>query len=151
MICRLCCLTVGLALLAGCTNRPTLLPNPDPDLGKRTIAQLSADAVRLYPYPADAERGGQVMGRAQVGYALDVIEIVNLSKEDWNDVVVWVNRAYVIQVPKMRPNRLVRLPFKMLYNDKGQHFPEDNRKVLVQQIELFQNGKLYDVPVQLAD
>jgi hypothetical protein len=138
-------------MVVGCSNRPTVLQNSDPALAKKSIAELSSDAVKRFPYPADAEKGGRAMARAQVGYWMNVIELVNQSKEDWNDVTVWVNRAYVINIPKMQPGRLVRLPFKMLYNDQGQHFPEDNKKVLVQQVELYQNGKLYEVPLQLAD
>jgi hypothetical protein len=91
------------------------------------------------------------MARAQVGYALNVLEIVNQSKEDWNDVTVWVNRSYVIHLPRMEPQRLKRLPFQMIFNDQGQYFPLDNDKALIQQVELFQNGRLYDVPLQLAD
>lgn len=143
-------LLVALLLVAGCSGRPTVLPNPDPAL-RKSSAEFAADAAKRFPYPADAERAGRARARAQVGYALDVLEIVNQSAEEWSDVTVWVNRSYVVHLPKMEPGKLKKLPFQMLFNDKGQYFPLDNRKAVIEQLELFQNGKLYEVPVQLAD
>ncbi|MCC6238831.1 MAG: hypothetical protein IT448_00810 [Phycisphaerales bacterium] len=147
---RLFCLA-ALGLLIGCASgRPTLIPNADADL-RKSSAEFAADAAKRFPYPAAAQRGGQAMGRAQVGYALDVLEIVNQSKEDWNDVTVWINDSYVVHLSKMQPQKLKRIPFQMIYNDKGQYFPLDNRKVLMEKVELYQGGVLYDVPLQLAD
>ncbi len=136
--------------LAGCSNRPTMLSNPDPAL-RKSISEFAADAVNRFPYPTDAPRGGTALARAQVGYAINVLEVVNLSNETWTDVTVWVNESYVINVPKMEPNRIKRLSFEILYNDKGQMFPTNNLKTLIKKVEFYQNGKLYDVPLQLAD
>lgn len=138
------------AVLVGCSGRPTALPHPDPAL-RKSSAEFAADAAKRFPYPADAEQGGTAVGRAQVGYTLNVLEIVNLSSEPWTDVDVWVNRSYVVHVPKMEPNRLVRLPFQMIFNDKGQYFPLKNNKMLINRVELVQGGKVYEMPFQLAD
>jgi hypothetical protein len=143
-------LVVGLMVVGCSSGRPTLIPNADPEL-RKSSAEFAAEAAKRFPYPADAEKGGRAMARAQVGYALDLLEVVNQSKEEWNDVTVWVNRSYNVHLKKMSPQQLKRLPFQMIYNDKGQYFPLDNRKSLIQQVELFQNGKLYEVPLQLAD
>jgi hypothetical protein len=86
-----------------------------------------------------------------VGYTLNRLDIVNLSDEDWSDVEVWVNQGYVVHVPLMKAHELKRLNFQMLYNDNGQYFPVDNSKVLVKSVELYRDGKMYTVPVQLAD
>src|SRR5256885_14240904 len=84
---------VVVLLLIGCAGRTQLIPNSDPAL-RRTSAQFAADAAKRFPYKADAPQGGNAKGRCQVGYTLNVLEITNLSEEDWNDVEIWVNRAY---------------------------------------------------------
>ncbi len=140
----------GLVILAGCNGKPTMIPNADPQL-RKSIAVLAADAAKRFPYPADAERGGRAMGRAQVGYSMNVLEVANLSKEDWKDVTVWVNQSYVIHLDGIPAGKLLKISFKMIFNDSGQYFPLDNSKTLMKQIELYQDGKLYDIPLQLAD
>lgn len=137
-------------LIVGCSNRPTLLPNPDPMLRKPST-EFAADAAKRFPYPADAEQAGTAVARAQVGYMLNRLEIVNLSEEEWRDVDVWVNRSYVVHVPRMEQKILKRLDFEMIFNDAGQHFPLKNDKVLVDRVEIFQDGKIYNVPIRLAD
>ena len=143
-------LVVVAGAMVGCSGRPTVIPNPDPGL-RKSSAEFAADAAKRFPYPADAEQGGKAVGRAQVGYTMNVLEVVNLSNETWTDVDVWVNRSYVVHVPKMEPNRLKRLGFRMIFNDSGHHFPLKNSRVMVQRVELFQDGKLYELPLQLAD
>ncbi len=137
-------------LIVGCHDRPTLLPNPDPLLRKSSTA-FAADAAKRFPYPASAEQAGTAVARAQVGYMLNRLEIVNLSEEEWTDVDVWVNRAYVVHLPRMEPKVLKRLDFEMLFNDAGQHFPLKNDKVLVERVEIYQDGKIYNVPFAQAD
>jgi hypothetical protein len=51
----------------------------------------------------------------------------------------------------MEPNKLKQLPFQMIYNDKGNSFPTNNNKVLVKQVNLYMNGKMYDLRKQQAD
>ena len=140
----------ALFVVGGCAGRPALLPNPDPTLDKPSTV-FAADAVKRFPYKSDAPRGGEAVARAQVGYTLNRIDIINLSDEDWSDVEVWVNQGYVVHVPLMKAHELKRLNFQMLYNDNGQYFPVDNSKVLVKSVELYRDGKMYTVPVQLAD
>jgi len=142
----------SLSGLAGCSGRPSILPNPDKSL-RKTSAQFAADAAKRHPYKSDAPRGGQLAARAQVGYMLDRLEIVNLSDTDWTDVEVWVNKQYVVHVPRIEAGakRTTVLPFGMLFDDKGNSFPTNNNKVRVQSVELYMDGKLYDVTTKLAD
>jgi hypothetical protein len=142
------------AAMVGCAGRPTVIPPDDPAL-RKTAAQFAADAAKR-AYPADAPRAGDAIGRAQVGYMLNVLEIGNLSDEDWTDVEIWVNKTYVVFVSKIAkaPNgqgEIKRIPFQMLYDREGHSFPLDNSKVLVTTVEMLRNGKLYNIPVQMAD
>ena len=148
-----CCCCVAFAIMlvlaaGGCSGRPSLIPNSDKSLDK-TAAQFAADAAKR-KYPADAPRGGESIGRAQVGYTMNTIEIANLSDEDWNDIEIWVNGQYVVAVTKIEPHKSRTINFQMLYNDKGEHFPLDNSKILVQKLEVLKDGKVYDIPVHVA-
>jgi hypothetical protein len=136
------------ASVIGCSGRPSLVPNSDPGL-RKTASQFSADAAKR-KYPADAPRGGESIGRAQVGYTMNTIEIVNLSDEDWNNVEIWANEQYVVFVPKIEPHKSRTINFQMLYNDKGEYFPLDNSKVIVKKLEVLKDGKVYDIPVHVA-
>ena len=150
-----CCCCVAFAIMlvlaaGGCSGRPSLIPNSDKDL-RRSSAQFAADAAKRFPYKADAPRGGEAIGRATVGYTLDQLDVVNLSQEEWNDVEIWVNQKYVVHLPKMLPNKLVTLNFQMIFDDKGDYFPTDNKKVLVNKVEMYKDGKMYEIPVRLGD
>src|SRR5947207_9463157 len=114
-------LLVSLIILAGCAGRPSLIPNSDKNL-RRTSAQFAADAAKRHPYKANAPRGGEAVARAEIGYMLKQITIVNLSPETWNDVELWVNQKYVVFVPVMEPNKLKTLNFQMMYDDQGNYF-----------------------------
>ena len=134
------------SIMIGCAGRAELLPNSDPAL-RKTSAQFAADAAKRFPYKSDAPKGGNAKGRCQVGYTLNVLEITNLSDEDWNDVELWVNRAYVVHLPvlKAHAGRVTSIPFQAIYNDQGQSFPTDNRKVLVDKVEVYYSWKLLRV------
>lgn len=140
--------TMGYA--GGCSGRPQLFPNSDPALNKPSTA-FAADAGRRFPYKLDAPRAGFAEARAQVGYSLDVLELVNLSSEDWTDIEVWVNQQYVVHLPTLERNKLKRMTFQMLFNEGGYSFPTDNIEVMVEKLELYRDGKMYDVKLQLAD
>src|SRR4051794_10234094 len=141
----------GLSLaIAGCAGSTSLMPNPDKSLRKNP-AQFAADAASRHPYKADAPRGGEADARVQVGYWVNNLDIVNLSQQDWNDVDLWVNQKYVVHIPHMEHGKLKKINFEMLYDDKGNHFPLDNKSAMVNKAELFQDGKMYDVAVRLAD
>jgi hypothetical protein len=138
------------ALAIGCSGRPALIPNPDPNLRKAS-AQFAADAAVRHPYKAEIPRGGEAIARTQVGYTLDRIDLVNLSQDPWTDVEIWVNQKYVVHLPKVEPNTLKIINFQMLYDAKGNYFPTDNKKVLVSKVEVLKDGKMFDVPVRLGD
>jgi len=143
-------LLIAVAFVAGCSGRPSIIPNSDKSLDK-TSSQFAADAAKRHPYKKDAPRGGEAVARAQVGYTLNQIDLVNLSQEPWKDVEVWVNQNYVVFVPSMAPNKLKTLPFQMIFDDQGNYFPLDNKKTLVNKVEVYHDGKMYDVPVKLGD
>lgn len=145
-------LLVGsLAAITGCAGgRPSVIPNPDAGL-RKTSVEFAADAVKRHPYKSDAPKGGEAVAAAQVGYWMNRLEIVNLSGETWQEVEVWVNRNWVVMVPKMEPKQLKRLNFEMLYDDSGHYFPVDNNKVRITDVTIYHDGKMYDVPWQLAD
>ena len=142
--------TAAALLAAGCAGRVSMIPNPDPNL-RKSSTQFAADAAARHPFKADAPKAGEAVARAEVGYTLNRIDLVNLSSDDWQDVDVWVNQQYVVHLPKMEHGKLKILPFQMIYDDKGNYFPLDNRKVLVSQVSLYKDGKMYDVPVHVAD
>jgi len=143
-----------LVMTGGCANRVSLFPNADPAL-RKTATEFAADAAKRFPYKADTPRGGAAAGRAAVDYGAETLQGVNTSGEDWTNVEVWVNKRYVVFVPKIEKgaDSLKTLNFKMLYDDKGQPFPADNDPVenQVHSVEILRDGKMYDVRFQLAD
>jgi hypothetical protein len=141
---------LSLAMLAGCAGRPSILPNDDKQL-RKTSAQFAADAAKRHPFKADAPKGGDAVARAEVGYTLNQIDIVNLSQDTWNDVEVWVNQSYVVFIPVMEPKKLKTLNFQMMFDDQGNSFPTNNSKVLVKNVEIYRDGKMYNVPAKLGD
>ena len=52
---------------------------------------------------------------------------------------------------KAHPGKITAIPFQAIYNDDGHSFPTDNRKTLVNVVEVYHDGKMYDVKTQLAD
>ena len=146
----LCALALIASLGAGCSGRPSMLPNKDKSLRKSSAA-FAADAAKRFPYKSDAPRAGQAVARAQVGYSLNQLEVVNLSDETWTDVEIWVNEKYVVFVPQMKPKQLKVLNFQMLYDDKGRYFPINNKTVRVNRVEAYRDGQMYDISVGLAD
>jgi predicted small lipoprotein YifL len=141
---------VMISLFAGCADKPTLIPPSDKNL-RKTNAQFAADAAKRHPYKADAPRGGEAEARAEVDYTLHELSIVNLSKENWTNVEVWVNKNYVIFLPTMEPNQLKKLSFGMLFDDKGNSIPAGNLKTMINKVEIYRDGKMYDVKTKLGD
>jgi hypothetical protein len=136
--------------MAGCEGRPTIFPNPDPQL-RKTSTQLAADAAKRHPYPADAPRVKQTQVRAQVAYSLNRLEVLNFSGSDWDGVEVWVNRKYVCYLPTMQAGKLKEVHFPMLYDDTGRYFPFDNRKERVESVELYRDGTVNEIVCGIAD
>ncbi|HEX2971711.1 MAG TPA: hypothetical protein VHP11_05230 [Tepidisphaeraceae bacterium] len=133
---------LGMLSTTGC-NQPTLFANPDPNL-RKDIPQLKADAAKRFPYKDDAPKAFEPQARAQVGYDLHRVEVVHFANEDWSNVDVWVNRQYVCHIPVMQSRQLKQLAYKMLINELGQTFPEDN-SIPVQTVEIYRNGTMYSV------
>jgi hypothetical protein len=152
MRCRHVCFAGLLAatLSVGCSQRAWWTPPEDPALRKKTH-EFKADAAKRFPYKAGAPRGGQADARAEVGYDLNQISLINFSKEEWTDVEIWVNKSYVLYLPKMEPGKVKRINFQMLFNAQGKNFPLDNRKTLVENVEILRNGTIYDIPVKLGE
>ena len=140
----------ALVLIAGCSGRPTIIPNSDKSL-RKTSAEFAADAAKRHPYKSDAPRGGEAVARSTIGYTLNQLDVVNLSDEEWDDVEIWVNQQYVVFIPKMEPKKLKSIAFQMLFDDKGNYFPLDNSKVQIKKVEVYRGGKMYDIPVKLGD
>jgi hypothetical protein len=141
---------ISCCVIGGCADKPTILPNGDKNL-RKTNAQFAADAAKRHPYKSDAPRGGEAAARAEVDYTTHELSIVNLSKETWNNVEVWVNQNYVVFLPSMPPNDLKKISFGMMFDDKGTSLPAGNLKTLINKVEILRDGKMYDVKVKLGD
>ncbi len=142
---------IGMTLFAGCAGRPSLLPNSDPNL-QRTSAQFAADAAKRHPYKSDAPRGGDALGTAQYDLTFATVQILNYGPDDWDDVEVWVNRKYCCWLPRIEKGKVQvkTLPFQMLYDDSGNYFWTDGGKNPIQVIEIYRNGKIYNLPAKMA-
>ena len=97
---------------------------------------------------ADLPRGGDLPVRAEIGYMWNVVHLVNYSHETWNNCEVWVNKKYVVSLDKIEPNKAIRIGFKVIYGENGQHMPEDGE--LIQTLELKKDGMMYDIPKQIG-
>jgi hypothetical protein len=139
----------SMGLFTGCAGRAEIFPNSDKDL-RHTAAEFAADAAKRFPYKADAPRGGTAIGRAQVGYMVKKLEIENQGDADWDNVEIWVNKSYVVFLPKLkaREGKVTAIPFQALFNDQGHYFPLGN---LINTVDVYYGGKMYDVKLQLAD
>jgi hypothetical protein len=145
----------ALAIGAGCAGRPALIPNKDSAL-RKTSAQFASDAAKRN-YEAEAPRGGEAVGRAEVDYTLKEVRVANLSPEDWENVEVWVNQKYVVHLPvlphQQKGEGYRHLNFQLLYDNEGNYFPVSliSSKMRIERVEVYRDGKMYDVPVHLAD
>ena len=140
------------AVLAGCEGQPSLFPNSDPAL-RKTSTQFAADAAKRFPYPAGADRAGQAQGRAEVDLTFAQLQILNYSEEDWKDIDIWINRGYVCHVPLIAKGKqkVETLNFQMIFNSEGHHFDTDGGKNPMKQVEMVKDGKVYQIPLALAD
>ena len=147
-----CVGVIAVGFLTGCAGRPSLFPNSDPAL-RKTSAQFAADAARRHPYKADAPRGGAADGRAEVDPVFAKLQILNSSTETWQDVDIWVNHNYVCHVPRIEKGgeHARTLDFEMLYDAKGDSFSTRRGKTPMTSVELYRDGKLYDIPLAMAD
>lgn len=137
--------------VVGCSGRVSLLPNSDKSLN-RTPAQFASSAAKR-TYHLDLPDGGAAAARAQVAYDTNTVQILNDSQEDWTDVEIWVNRKYVVHVPRIEAGRkrVKSITFRMMYDDQGNPFPADNRRQMIDSLEMVRNGQKYTIPLVLAD
>ena len=151
-ISSIACGLITLGVLAGCEGRPSLIPNSDPNL-RKTSTQFAADAARRFPYPAGADKGGDAQGRAQVDLMMAELQILNYDNQDWNDIDIWVNRSYVVHIPRISKakEKVETINFTMLYDAQGHSFSTDGGKNPMKQVEIVREGKVYQVPLALAD
>src|SRR4051794_15578697 len=75
----------------GCSDRPTIFDNPDPNL-RLSSSELRGDALARFPYKQETPKTREIQARAQVAYPLNRMEVLNFSGKDWQDVEVWVNQ-----------------------------------------------------------
>ena len=147
-------IAILLALLSGCEGRVSLFPNSDPEL-RKAPPEFAADAAKRFPYKGSAPMAGEAAARASVDYGLDVLQLTNISDQDWSNVELWINKQYVVFLPKVEKGAqsLKTINFQMLFNDHGQSFPTNNIPVdnQVHSVEVLRDGKLYAVRTQLAD
>jgi hypothetical protein len=147
-----CVAATSVAFLVGCEGRPAFVPNTDPALN-RTSTQFAADAAKRFPYPSSLPHPGTAQGRAEVDVMLTRLQILNSSDEDWNDIEIWVNQSYVCHVPSIPKGmqRVETIGFEMLYNTSGDYFSTAGGKNPVTLVEMRRNGKVYQLPIVLAD
>jgi hypothetical protein len=139
--------------LVGCEGRPTLFPNSDSNL-RKTSTEFAADAAKRFPYPGEtAGKGGEISGRAEVDVMLGHIQILNSSNDDWKEIDIWVNKSHVCHVPIIPKGKekVETIVFAMLYDAHGSYFSTENGKNPVNRVEIVREGKIYTVPVRLAD
>src|SRR4051812_33800317 len=143
---------LALSSMSGCMDRPTIFNNPDPNL-RLSASELRGDAISRFPYKPQAPKARDINVRAQVAYALNRMELVNFSGNDWDDVEVWVNQKYVCHVPKMQNRQLKEIHFPMLFDEKGNSFPMNSNqgKMLVRSVEILHDGRMYQVTVEAAE
>ena len=142
-------------VVAGCDGRPSIIPNKDGAL-RQTSAKFAADAAKRN-YEADAPRGGEALARSEVDYTLKEVRLGNLSPDDWTNVEVWVNQKYVVYLPTLpkfnKGDGFRRINFQMFYDNNGEHIPASlfSAKTRIEKVEIFRDGKMFDVPLRLAD
>src|SRR3954462_3276314 len=150
---RRCAAFAAFALcgLWGCSDRPTIFDNPDPNL-RLSSSELRGDALARFPYRAEAPKSSEINARAQVAYAINRMDLVNFSSSDWTDVEVWVNQKYVCHIPKMERGKLKEIHFPMMFDEKGNSFPMNSNKgqMLVRSVEVLRDGKMYQLTVEAA-
>ncbi|HZZ43200.1 MAG TPA: hypothetical protein VFE58_09700 [Tepidisphaeraceae bacterium] len=136
-------------LFAGCMERTGFLPNQDPSL-RKLDKQFTADAANRFPYKDSAPRG-TTDARAEVDYMFKYVGIANLSDTPWKDVEVWINRQYVVSVSAWPKDSLKRLQFSMFRDERGNWFTTDSGRHPIKTVEVYTDGKMYDIPLFLAD
>jgi hypothetical protein len=143
-------LTLGLILVAaGCAGEgePTLIPNGDKAL-RKTSTEFAADAAKRN-YEADAPKGEVADARAEFDLTYHKFDLANLSNADWSNVEVWVDQKFVLNVPVFAANSAETLDFDMFFDRDGHHFQTTRGKSPVESLQIYRDGKMYDVVAEL--
>lgn len=140
---------LGVGIIAGgCTSGNNRLnPNPEKSFQKKP-RQLTAYASER-AYPAEATKAEKSPIVAEVDYGIDVINLVNLGTEDWQDVDVWVNQQYVVKLASLRVGVQRGINFRLLYDNAGHQAP--SKGVWIKTVEIERGGELYPVRLKIAD
>jgi hypothetical protein len=135
------------SLVLGCQDNAVLIRNTDANLNK-SAATFATEAKERFPYPADVQRGERIDARAEIGYMWNIVNVLNYSDQDWENIEIWINKSYVLPLPKMEARQTKRISFKMFYNDQGQYFPLGG--TMIEDLEIKKDGVLYRVPCQIG-
>jgi hypothetical protein len=136
----------GMLAATGCVEKPGSWPGIDPALG-RPVDVIKADA-RGRGYPQEAPRVRNMPSRAVVGYHLKQIDVANFSDADWNSVEVWVNQKYVAYLTTIRAGSLRTIRWDRMFDTEGNTPPRESHDFIINSIEVYFGGKLYDVTVR---
>lgn len=147
LIWGLSALLLGSFFVVGCASSDSPLIRREPQLEK-PATELAADAAKR-SYPAAIPVGGDVKLRAQVDYTLNYLQIYNLSKSDWADVEVWVNRQWVVHLQSLPGKKFTHISFGKLFDRNGKRYSEDHG--YIKQLQLVHQGKIYNIRHQLTD
>lgn len=131
--------------LAGCSSEghTSFWANPDP-LMRRSAATFAADAAKR-SYPATAPHGPQATARAEFDQMMGRIDLVNLTAADVQNVEVWINQQYVVQIPTIKSQGDEKLDFEMFYDHDGHIFTTNGGKNPIKMMELFHDGQLFPI------
>jgi len=131
--------------LAGCASEghTSFWANPDPVM-RRSAATFAADAAKR-SYPATAPRGATATARAEFDQMMGRIDLVNLTAADVQNVEVWINQQYVVQIPTLKSQGDEKLDFEMFYDHDGHIFTTNSGKNPIKTIELYHDGQLFPV------
>ncbi len=140
--------SMACVVLAGCESRPTLVPNEDPALN-RPAEQLAADATKKFPYPADLALSPNPLPiRAEIGYWINEISLVNYGDADLESVDIWINQTHVIGPLKLQAKKVRKLPFEVFFDAMGKRFPRDG--VRITSLEIRIDDVMHKVTTQLG-
>lgn len=139
-------------LSLGCAQRPTVFPNSDAKLNKKS-AEFAADAVNRHPYKSDLPNAGKADGVAAIDYTLGTLQLANLSNEAWDNLEVWINEKYVVFVPAVEAGKLRTLNFKMFFDGRGNTIPKAVKGAppRIASVQVLRNNAWYEVPTKLAE
>jgi hypothetical protein len=138
--------------VGGCAERPTIFPNSDSKLNKKSAA-FAADAVNRHPYKSELPKAGQIDGVGAINYTLGTLQLANLSTEKWENLEVWINAEYVVFVPQIEPGKLRTLNFKMFFDGRGNTIPKyvKGEAPRIASLQVLRNNAWYEVPTKLSE